>query len=146
MAEENPQAGEGWSDDDFCFACGRSNPHGLHLEFKIEDGKIRTSYLPEKKFQGYADVFHGGMIGLILDETMVNLPWKLFGTPVVSAELTFRLKAPARIGERLFFTAEMEPPRGRLILTRGEARREDGTLVAEATAKCMKVSAQVQPR
>ncbi|GAG82024.1 unnamed protein product, partial [marine sediment metagenome] len=27
--------------------------------------------------QGFKDIVHGGLIGLILDEIMVNLPWKM---------------------------------------------------------------------
>ena len=128
-----------WVDDHHCFACGKENLDGLQLDFTIEGGKIRTEYTPPKKFQGYAGVVHGGIIGLILDETMVNLPWKLYKTPVVSAELTLRFKKPAKVGEKIFFMAEIEKERGRLVYTKGAAALSDGTVLAEASAKCVKV-------
>ena len=128
-----------WIDDHYCFACGSENPIGLKLTFKIADNKIKTEYVPGKQFQGYAGVVHGGIIGLILDETMVNLPWKLYKTPVVSAEMTLRLKKPAKVGEKLIFTAEIEKEKGRFVFTKSTATLTDGTIIAEATAKCIKV-------
>ena len=128
-----------WIDDHFCFACGKNNPDGLKLDFTIKDNKIYSEYTFPKKFQGYADVVHGGMIGLILDEVMVNLPWKKYNTPVISAEMTFRLKKPVKVGEKIVFTAEVEKEIKNLIYTKGEAKRENGEVVATATAKCIRV-------
>jgi acyl-coenzyme A thioesterase PaaI-like protein len=131
-----------WTDDHWCIACGKENPQGLHLDFEVQDGRLSTSCVFERRFQGYAGVVHGGMIGLVLDEAMVMLPIKALKVPVISGELTLRLKEPARVGERIVFTAEMED-KGRLILTRGEARREDGTLIATAEAKCFRVKGTI---
>jgi acyl-coenzyme A thioesterase PaaI-like protein len=138
-----PDTGEvTWVDDHWCIACGQENPHGLKLRFEVADGRIRTSCKFGKHFQGYAGVVHGGMLGLVLDEVMVMLPIRTLKVPVISAEMTLRLKEPARVGEKLIFTAEMED-KGRMILTHGEARREDGTLVATATAKCVRVKGSI---
>ena len=129
-----------WIDDHYCFVCGKDNPHGLHLDFVIKDNKIYTEYTFPKKFQGYADVVHGGMLGVILDEVMVNLPWKIYDIPVVSAELTLRLKKPVNVGEKLIFSGEIEKEIKNIIYTKGEAKLENGEVVAVATAKCMKVT------
>lgn len=134
------QAGDkSWGDDHHCLVCGSENPIGLKLQFQVVDGALRTHWVGDKRFQGYADVVHGGMISLILDETMVNLPWKRDGVAVVSAELTTRLLAPARIGERLSFIAEAGDTTKKVIMTQGRCLGEGGRLIAQATAKCVRV-------
>jgi acyl-coenzyme A thioesterase PaaI-like protein len=128
-----------WLDDHYCIACGKDNPIGLKLEFVIEGDTIHADWIPDKRFQGYADIVHGGMITLVLDEVMVNLPWRKLGVPVVSAEMTVRLKQPGKIGEKIRFSARMDDPNRKIILTSGLAQGEDGRVIAEATAKCVKV-------
>ncbi len=132
---------ESWEDDHMCFACGSKNPRGLHLEFAFHGERgLRTEYTPGKEYQGYCDVVHGGFLGLLLDEVMVNLPWKREGRPVVSARYAVRLVRPAPVGERLILTAEPDgEPRHDLIPVKGEARLGDGTLIATATAVCVRV-------
>jgi len=130
-----------WEDDQMCFACGAQNPRGLHLVFTPhgEDG-LRAEYTAGKEYQGYRDVVHGGFLGLLLDEVMVNLPWKREGRPVVSAEFTVRLLKPAPVGQKLVITAEPDgEPRRNLIPVKGEVRLTDGTLLATAKATCVRV-------
>jgi uncharacterized protein (TIGR00369 family) len=133
------QGGVPWSDDQYCMVCGKANPIGLKLEFHIEGRDLVTEWTAEKRFQGYADVLHGGMISTILDETMVNLPWKRDGVPVISAELNVRFIKPAKIGDKLIFRAEADDVSKRIISTKGICKTADGTLIAEATAKCVKI-------
>ena len=59
-------------DDRMCFACGKENPDGLGLEFREEDGDVVTSFAFPKRFQGYRNVVHGGLIATVLDEAMVT--------------------------------------------------------------------------
>lgn len=128
-----------WIDDFYCFACGKNNPDGLKLDFSIKDGKIYSEYTFPKKFQGYADVVHGGMIALILDEVMVNLPWRIYKVFVVSAEMKVRFKKPVKIGERLTFIAEIEKEYKNLVYLKSEAKDKKGNIIASATSKCLKV-------
>jgi len=133
------QGGVPWSDDKHCMVCGTSNPYGLKLTFRLEGRALVTEWTAEKRFQGYADVLHGGMIATILDETMVNLPWKRDGIPVISAELNVRYIQPAKIGDHLVFRAEAGDTGKRLITTTGICTTAEGTLIAEASAKCVKI-------
>ncbi|OGF46120.1 MAG: hypothetical protein A2452_00160 [Candidatus Firestonebacteria bacterium RIFOXYC2_FULL_39_67] len=128
-----------WRDDHFCFACGKNNHDGLKLDFKVEGEKIFTEYTFPKKFQGYSNVVHGGMLSLVLDEVMVNLPWKKYNSPVVSAELNIRLRNPAMVGEKIVFSAEIEKEVRNIIFVKGSAVSESGELIATSTAKCIKV-------
>ncbi|MDD5747211.1 MAG: PaaI family thioesterase [Candidatus Omnitrophica bacterium] len=126
-------------DDHFCFVCGKKNNRGLQLEFAVtEDKTIRCGFVPDKNFQGFSGIVHGGVIGLILDEAMVNLLWKL-GKSAVTAEFRMRLKKPAYIDEPLVFRARIENEEKKIIYTSAECTDENGLVVATATAACMKV-------
>jgi uncharacterized protein (TIGR00369 family) len=138
----NDKATGVWADDQHCFVCGARNEQGLQLEFVPGDGTLSTIWVSQKRFQGYADVLHGGMISTILDEVMINLPWKVYGAPVTTAELTVRFRKPVPIGAELRFTASVVERGRRLWHLRSECRAADGTLYAEATAKAMTVSFQ----
>ena len=128
------------ADDQMCFGCGNRNPRGLKLHFTIDPERrsIRTRWTPTKEFQGYADIVHGGMVGLVLDEMMVNLLWKL-KLPAVTAELTVRFLKPTRVGESIDCQAHVKSEQGKLFLMEGKAKNSDGGLVAAAFAKCVRV-------
>jgi uncharacterized protein (TIGR00369 family) len=131
-----------WSDNHHCFLCGSKNEAGLKLDFTAGEGTLSTRWKAERRFQGYADVLHGGIISSVLDEVMINLPWKLHGAPVGTAELTVRFRKPAPIGTDLGFTAYVVERGRRLWRLRSECRGSDGTLYAEATAKAMAIHFQ----
>jgi len=127
-------------DDGMCFVCGPKNPIGLKLHFTLTaDRTLETTFIPEKVHQGYADVVHGGIVATILDEVMVNLPNRL-GQRAVTARLAVSLKKPAMVGQPLTFQARILKETRRTIEAGATARREDGTLVAEAAGTLMKIS------
>jgi uncharacterized protein (TIGR00369 family) len=125
-------------DDRWCFACGEKNPHGLRLEFRLEDGVLRTSFTFRKEHQGYTDIVHGGFLCLILDEVMLNLAWRT-GLRAVTAGLDVRFKKPVRVGDTVDFSGRIVSRSGRLLLAEAEARDCDGKVVASAQAKCLMV-------
>lgn len=131
----------GLADDKMCFGCGKKNSRGLKLKFAVSDDEqtIRCRWTPAKEFQGYADILHGGIISLILDEMMVNLLW-VTKRPAVTAELTVRFKTPARVGEPLDFEARIASEKNRLIRMEAAAKTGNGRLVAAATASCLWVN------
>lgn len=137
------KSSEMWADDQHCFLCGSLNDAGLKLVFVPQGETLETRWVAEKRFQGYADVLHGGIISSVLDEVMINLPWKMHDAPVTTAELTVRFRKPAPIGAELVFTAFVVERGRRLWNLRSECRGADGTLYAEASAKAMLI--QFQP-
>lgn len=127
------------TDDRWCFACGEKNPAGLKLRFTAGgDNALHTSFTFRKEHQGYADVVHGGLIGLILDEIMLNLAWRL-GLHAVTAGLELRFKKAVRVGEPIHFKGWLGEGRGRLLRAEAEARDAGGEVVATAKAKCLLV-------
>jgi acyl-coenzyme A thioesterase PaaI-like protein len=127
-----------FTDDRYCFCCGEKNPLGLKMKFRYEGEKILSDVLVPKELQGFANVVHGGILGTIMDELIVNLYW-LKGEKVVTVEYQVRLKAPCPVNTKVFLAAWPVETKRRLHYTAAEARLENGTLVAEATAKCLKI-------
>jgi acyl-coenzyme A thioesterase PaaI-like protein len=108
------------------------------MKFRYEGDRLFSEAVIPKEYQGFANVVHGGVLGTLLDEMMVNLYW-LRGQKAVTAEFTVRLKAPCPTGQRVFLSAWHVETKRNLLLTAAEAKLEDGVVVAEASAKCMKV-------
>lgn len=54
-----------------CFACGRNNPFGLHLEWFNDDEnqQVETTFTLGDNYCSYPGTVHGGIIATILDET-----------------------------------------------------------------------------
>ena len=126
-------------DDMSCFACGDKNKYGLHLKFAIDkDNVMHTEFIPQKHHQGFKDIVHGGLIGLILDEIMVNLVWKM-GKNAVTAEFNVRLKKIAKVGDRLLFRGWIDKEDGKIIYTKAEAKNDHDAIIATASAKCLKI-------
>ena len=123
-----------------CFGCGSKNSRGLKLAFEVDPARrvIRTRWTPAKEHQGYADIVHGGMIGVVLDELMGNLLW-LNGTPAVTAEMSVRFLRPAKVGHPLQCEARVRSGKGRVFQMEAAARDAGGRTVAEAAAKFVSV-------
>jgi len=111
-------------DDDGCFACGKSNPFGLKLEFDREGDEYVTYFTAQKRHQGYVGIVHGGIVSTILDEVMARYVHVL-GHSAVTGEMTLRFKRPARVGQKLRFAGRIEQENSRLILCSARATDED---------------------
>ena len=125
-------------DNDMCYACGKKNTHGLHLEFTLceRDKSIETNFLPSELHQGWEGIVHGGVIATVMDEAMAKMA-QLLGYHVVTASLDVRFKDMAKTRELLKVRAEVTKLSKKLIFTKAVAHREDGKIIAEARAKLM---------
>ena len=128
-----------FTDDHYCLCCGDKNPMGFKMQFRFEDEKLLSEAVIPKEYQGFNNVVHGGILGTLLDEMMVNLHW-LKGVKAVTVEYQVRLKAPCPTNTKVRLSAWPVEEKRNLLYVAAEARLENGILVAEATAKCMKVS------
>ncbi len=127
-----------FTDDRYCLCCGEKNPMGFKMKFCFEGNKLLSETVIPKEYQGFNDVVHGGILGTLLDELMVNLYW-LKGEKAVTVEYQVRLKAPCPTNQKVLLSAWPVEVKRNLHFAASEAHLEDGTLVAEATAKCMKI-------
>ncbi len=126
-------------DDHMCFACGKNNPSGLKLKFFLHaDNTLTAEFIPQKDYQGFRNLVHGGVISLILDEAMANLNWKL-GKSTLTGQLEVRFKNPAKIGERLFCKARIISEDKKIVYNEAVLTTDNSKIVAIAKAKCVKI-------
>ena len=122
-----------------CFVCGEDNDIGLKAKFYFKDGKAITEYITRRKFEGYQNVLHGGIISTLLDEVMIKalLAQDIF---TMTVEITVKFRKIVSIGEKLFFEGELDKQKGKLIFTKGLVKTKNGDIVASATGKYLKVN------
>ncbi len=118
----------------FCFGCGVNNPVGLKLKFTREGDSIRAGYTPDRYFQGWPGLLHGGLTATLLDEAMSNIAYST-GHTCLTATITIRQRRPIPVDAPLTVTARITRRRKKIIETAGTLSLADGTVVAEATAK-----------
>ncbi len=128
-------------DNGMCFVCGKSNPNGLRAEFEIDKQRmvLKGRFTPSRIHQGYKGIMHGGLTAALLDEAMVKLLWES-GIPAVSASLEIKLTKPIPIGEEIIIKGWVESFKGKMILTCARIESSSGSVLAEATGKCIRVS------
>jgi len=128
-----------------CFVCGDDNQIGLGARFFFDNQKALTSINAERQFEGYRDIYHGGIIATLLDEVMIKA---LLGQDIVAmtVELTVRFHKPVEIGQRLDFEGWLGNHRGRLYLTEGTVKTAEGETVADATGKYIEVKKDMKTK
>jgi uncharacterized protein (TIGR00369 family) len=153
MAEDNSGAGKRpalaglplLEDDGYCFVCGGDNPQGLRLAWQTDGRQATAQFTPQRVHQGWRGVVHGGLLAALLDEAMTRLVWQRAGA-AVTAEMTVRYLAPARTGEPLVIRGEVLDESKRLVLARAEITGPNGTVVARAEGKTLKLSGPASKR
>lgn len=123
--------------DDMCFACGKSNPIGLKLQFRFDGEDYVTEFEVKPEHQGWTGIAHGGLLATVLDEAMARLLWEK-GLNAITGRLSVRYHRSLRVGEVVQVRARIAKQRSLGIETSAEAMR-DGELVADATAVSMEV-------
>ena len=106
------------SDYQGCFVCGVRNDAGLKLQFRREDDLVVAEFLPQAQFQGFPGVVHGGILASLLDETLSRTAL-LYEQWVMTGRLEIRYRRPARVGQLLRITGEIEQHRARMVIARG---------------------------
>ncbi len=121
-----------------CFACGRKNPAGLHLEWfnNYEKQQVETTFELDDKYASYPGTVHGGIVATILDETSGRsiLLNNDFGHLMVTLkmEVVYKHNTPTNtplraVGRVLRYT----PKRAQV---EGEIQLPDGTVTAKCTS------------
>jgi uncharacterized protein (TIGR00369 family) len=129
--------------DHNCFACGGSNPIGMHLAIELGEGTANTTWLPGPNFEGWEAKVHGGLLATLLDEVMAWAP-SSFDSWAVTAEISIRYRSPANPGEPLAARGWVTERRRRIYQVRGEVRGPDGRLIAEAHGRFLGASPSVK--
>ena len=114
--------------DTLCFGCGKDNPIGLHMHFKVDEEGCYASFVPQPVHQSYvADTWAFSLYGQAHEE----LPY-LYEHPVAyTARLEVRFRQPVLIGEKISIITKVKKRKSILLQMTGQVVREDGTIAAE---------------
>lgn len=118
---------------DRCFACGRKNDEGLHLDdWDWNDGRCTAVFRPRPEHVGAGDTLHGGLAATVLDEAMV---WAgIFQERVLSVTgtLNLRFRSPLYVSDTIIAVGWVEERRGRRLKLAGRLE-VDEVVTAEAS-------------
>ena len=105
----------------YCFACGKDNRDGMHLEFVFDPVRKRfiSKFRLSKRFTGPPDHCHGGIIATILDDAMSKLS-KLHDVIAATAELKVEYLKPVPLHAPLRVEACELHRRGRTFIRQAE--------------------------
>jgi acyl-coenzyme A thioesterase PaaI-like protein len=95
-----------------CFACGRDNPDGLHLQFTTSGEANAGTMVIDERFQGYEGIAQGGIVATILDTAMVQLLHDLFGGNPMTGKLDIRYCSTTPLHTPLTVNARVTQRRG----------------------------------
>jgi acyl-coenzyme A thioesterase PaaI-like protein len=123
----------------FCFACGQDNPHGLRLQFQTaQTGESSTEWVPGSFTEGFQGIVHGGIISTVLDEAMSKAV-AAAGLPALTAELRVRLRHHVPPNRLVRVRGWINSRSKRLIKAEAAITGTEGTELAHAWASFLTV-------
>lgn len=130
------------SRDHHCFGCGTLNENGLQLAFRESESGVWAEFRPDRRYEGYIGMVHGGVLTAMLDEAM---SWAITakGEFAVTARLNTSFRNPAKVGSLLRVVGSIVEMRRRLVDTAAVITDvESDTIVAEAEGRFMRVESE----
>jgi len=120
-------------DDGNCFACGPSNPIGMHLHFdRFTDGEgvLARVTLPSQ-YQGWRGIAHGGIVMALLDEAMAHAAGYA-GHRGVTANVKVRFRRPVPLEQPIEVRGEVTWQRRNVLGVSATVRDAGGAVLARA--------------
>ena len=106
--------------DDGCFACGRDNPIGLHLDdFDFEDGQVSARFTPRPEYRGAGTTLHGGVAATALDEILGWAGILAEGVLSVTGNIGLRYRRPVHVDDPIVVSARVDERSGRRLRLSG---------------------------
>jgi uncharacterized protein (TIGR00369 family) len=115
----------------YCFACGKNNPDGMHLRFIYdEEGKrFVCRFRLSRRYMGPPGHAHGGIIATILDEAMGKVN-KIHNVVALTSQITVEYLKPVPLGKPLRVESREFSVRGRRHINAAEILDSRGHVLA----------------
>jgi uncharacterized protein (TIGR00369 family) len=130
---------------DYCFVCGRQNPHGLYMTFyDNERDEVCSEYSVAEAYQSYPGIVHGGIIAAMLDEAVGRVAMIADHHHfMMSVRLEVKYRRPVPTETPLRIVGRVVKLRGRLGKAVGEIYLPDGSIAAESALTLADVPAEM---
>ena len=106
---------------------GFSNPTGVELEVRFDDGEVIADVVLRRAFEGAPGRAHGGIVAAAFDDVTGFVIGKL-QEPAFTGELTVRYLAPVPVDEPLEIRARLDGRERRKLLISAELRTSDAVV------------------
>ena len=115
----------------YCFACGKNNPDGMHLRFIYdEEGKrFVCRFRLSRRYMGPPGHAHRGIIATILDEAMGKVN-KIHNVVALTSQITVEYLKPVPLGKPLRVESREFSVRGRCHINTAEILDSGGQVLA----------------
>ena len=119
-----------------CFVCGPENPDGFHLTVYKDGDEAVARWSPRQTHEGYPDHFHGGLVGLLVDEMLVyaGAAHGLWG---MTAKVSYTLRARVPMEGEIHLRSRLVSQSSRGYRATVEIRVADDLLAAEGEGLCV---------
>ncbi|MDE0138326.1 MAG: PaaI family thioesterase [bacterium] len=118
---------------DGCFACGRSNPIGLHIDnFDIRGEEVVATFTARDDLQGTIGNLHGGIAAVALDEILVWAGILQEEVLSVTGRLELRYRRPVGVAGEIELRGRVEERRGNRLVISGSLDPGDGGMSVTA--------------
>jgi uncharacterized protein (TIGR00369 family) len=116
-----------------CFACGKDNPHGMHLKFSLnrERRHFVSHFRLGKRYTGPPGYCHGGIIATVLDDAMSKLN-KLRDLVAATSRMTVEYLKPVPLHRPLRVESREISKRGRRLTRVAEIFDDKETVLARS--------------
>lgn len=117
----------------YCFACGKSNPEGMHLRFSYDEERKRfvSRFRLGRRYTGPPGHAHGGVIATILDEAMGKVN-KIHNVVALTSEISVHYLKPVPLNKPLRVEARGVSVRGRRHINAAEILNQRGEVLASS--------------
>lgn len=144
----NPSPAEGHaipattSRKNHCFACGKDNAEGMHLEFYLDEEGRRTicEFSLSRRYEGPPGHAHGGIIATILDEAMGKVN-KFHKVLALTKSMEVQYVRPVPLEQKLTVIGREQENAGKRYVNVAEISNEKGEVLARSTGTFIAVDA-----
>lgn len=126
-----------------CFVCGDKNPTGLNVAFYSDNDRVVAEYTAGRRFEGYENILHGGILSALLDEVMIRAVLDR-GIFCLTSEIRVKFKKMVKIGEKLSLEGRLAQDKGRVLVAEGKITNQKNEVVALGEAKFFRAQGELE--
>lgn len=134
--ELKPGPLENFVPDRSCFACGKDNPHGLHMDFSTDGHRLHSRVVLADIFCGWEHIAHGGIVTAVLDEIMSWSAIHLIRKLILTRSIQVDFLKPVHVGEEIRAEGWVERiVSEREVIMASTIRNPEGTICAAGSGR-----------